>query len=272
MTLSNFRLKTLNLNLGLMLGLTLAAPAAFAQAFDVVRLYGAAPGNDGGTTGAVLISGTQYAGSDERRTLVRPVLDYQWANGWFAGVSNGVGLNFSSSPQTDYGLRVTADFGRKASRSNALRGMGDIDAHAEVGGFFNHALASGVFFTSSVRYGSGQDGKGLLLDLGTGYGTMLAPQWRLGVGAALTVANAEYLQSYFGVTAAQSAASGYRVFTPGAGLRDVRANVAVTHFFDKRLSATLALSVSSLQGDANSSPLTRQSSTASGVLALSYAF
>ncbi|MBC7941735.1 MAG: MipA/OmpV family protein [Chitinophagaceae bacterium] len=83
------------------------------------------------------------------------MLDYQWVNGWFAGVSNGIGYNFGGDSKLQYGLRITADFGRKQRRSDALRGMGDIDPQAEVGAFFNYALPLGFFLTSSLRYGSG---------------------------------------------------------------------------------------------------------------------
>ncbi len=249
-----------------------AAPAAFAQAFDAVRLYGAAPGRDGGTAGLALIAGKRYQGSDERRTLALPVLDYQWANGWFAGVTNGVGYNFSSGGNLQYGLRLTADLGRKESRSGALRGMGDIDAAAEAGAFLNYALPMGFFLTSSLRYGAGDDNKGALLDLGAGYSRALSPQWRLGVGTALTVANAEYMQSYFGVAPAQAAPSGYKAYTPGAGIRDLRLNAALTYHFDPRLSLTAGVSTSTLGGEAKDSPLTRKSSTVSGLAALAWSF
>ena len=250
----------------------MAAPAALAQAFDAVRLYGAAPGSDLGVVGAAIVAGPEYKGSDQRRNLLLPLLDYQWAQGWFAGVTNGIGFNFSASPQFQYGLRLTIDLGRKESRSSALRGMGDIDAKADFGAFFNYATAEGVFATSSLRYGAGNDGKGVVVDLGTGYSTALAAQWRLGAGVALSVVNADYMQAYFGVTSAQAAASGYARYTPGAGVRDVRANAALSYLFDRRLSTTLALSASSLQGDARTSPLTRQTSNWSGVLGVAYTF
>jgi len=187
---------------------TLAPLSANAQAFDAVRLYGAAPGKDGGLVGAAVLAGTEYQGSDERRTLALPVLDYQWANGWFAGTPNGIGYNFSDSKSMQYGLRLTADFGRKESRSSALRGMGDVDAKAEFGGFFNYALTAEFSLTSSLRYGAGQDGKGLVVDFGGAYSTRIAERWRVGMGAGFSLTNAKYMQSFFGVTAAQTTASG----------------------------------------------------------------
>jgi outer membrane scaffolding protein for murein synthesis (MipA/OmpV family) len=257
---------------GITVSATLAAPAAFAQAFDAVRLYRASPGVDRGTIGVAAIAATEYRGSDERRTLLLPVLDYLWANGWFAGVTNGVGRNFSDSQGMQYGLRVTADLGRRESRAEALRGMGNIDVRPEVGGFFNYIVSRQVFLTSSLRYGSGDEGTGLVVDLGAGYFTELSPRWRVGVGTAVTYANANYMRSYFGVTTSQAAASGYPAFNPGTGARDARANAALTYEFNHRTSIMTAISMTRLLGDAEDSPLTRRTTSATGMVALSYRF
>jgi outer membrane protein len=268
MSAADDRLKSITLAAAI----ALAAPNAFAQAFDAVRLYAAAPGQDGGTVGAAVVASTQYQGSDKRRTLVLPVLDYQWANGWFAGTTNGIGYNFSDSPQMQYGLRLTADPGRKERRASALHGMGDVDPAAEGGVFFTFALPQGLLLTSSVRHGAGAGDKGLVVDVGAGWSTAIAPAWHLGAGAGVTLANAHYMQSFFGVTAAQSAASGYAVYTAGSGARDVRANLALAYSINQWTSVTAALSASSLLGDAKGSPLTRQRTSESVVVAVSRAF
>lgn len=252
--------------------IALAAPSAFAQAFDAVRLYGAAPGKDGGTVGAAVVATYEYQGSDKRSTLVIPVLNYQWANGWFASVTNGIGYNFSDSPQLQYGLRLTADKGRKENRASALRGMGNVDGAAEGGAFFNYSFTEGLFLTSSVRYGSGVRHKGLVVDLGAGYLTEIAPQWHLAAGVGVTLANANYLQSFFGVTTAQAAKSGYAAYSPGAGVRDVRANVALSYSIAPRTSVTAAITVNSLLGDALDSPIVRKRTSGLGVVGISYAF
>jgi MipA family protein len=253
-------------------GLAWAAPNAFAQAFDAVRLSSAAPGQSGGSVAGAVIAAYEYQGSDQRRTLVLPILSYQWANGWFAGVTNGIGINFSGSSQMQYGLRLTADVGRKESRTNALRGMGDIDPAAEAGAFFNYFFPQGLFLTSSVRYGAAVNNKGLVVDLGAGYSTAITPSWRLTAGTGITLTNARYMQSYFGVTNAQSAASGYAVYSAGAGARDLRANMALSYSIDQKTSVTAALSASSLLGDAKKSPLTRKRTSETAIVAITYAF
>ncbi len=256
----------------LALGATLAATTAHAQAFDAVRLQGGPPGKDSGRAGAVVLLGTTYQGSDERRTLVLPAIDYQWANGWFAGVTNGIGYNFSGNRDMVYGLRLTADLGRKESRSTALRGMGDVGARAELGGFLNLALAPGVNVTSSVRYGSGQGGKGLVVDLGAGYSVPVAAEWRLGVGAGFSLVNADYMQSYFGITTAQAAASSYPSYTPEGGARNGRVNATLTYLASARVAVTAGLSSSTLLGSAADSPLVRRKTSLNGLLAAAYAF
>lgn len=171
-----------------------------------------------------------------------------------------------------YGARLTAALGREESRSRALRGMGDIDARAEFGGFFTYLISREVSLSSSLRYSSGQDRNGLLVDLGLGYSTELSGDLRLGLGVAATLANAQYMQSYFGVTPAQAARSGYAMYKPGAGLRDVRVNLSLTYRINPNISATAGTSTSMLSGDASDSPLVRQKSTTTGLLAVAYSF
>jgi outer membrane scaffolding protein for murein synthesis (MipA/OmpV family) len=270
-TAINTHHKTLSLAAAV-LCLAAGAPDANAQAFDTVRLFGAIPADGGGTIGVAVIAGHEYQGSDERRTLVFPALDYQWANGWFAGSGNGVGYNFSDRQDFKYGLRLTADFGRRESRSDALEGMGNIDPRPEIGGFLNYYPTREIFLTSSWRYGAGDDSDGVVVDLGTGYSTELAPLWRIGVGVSLTLVNDRYMQSFFGVSPEQSVRSGYAPFKPGGGVRDVRANLALTHLFNPRTAITLGIGVSSLQGDAADSPLTREKTSTNGLLVATYAF
>jgi MipA family protein len=249
-----------------------ACGLAHAQAFDAVRLQGDPNADGEGRIGLALVAGSKYLGSDERRYLLVPTIDYRWKNGWFAGVGNGVGYNFSNSPQMQYGLRLAADFGRKEHRSEVLRGLGDIDARPEAGAFFNLQMSQALSFSSSLRYGAGNDRRGLLLDVGAHYGLQVAPRWRLGTSLSATYANRNYTQGYFGITPEQSAASGYAVSEVEAGLRDVRAGVSLTHIINRDWAATLAVGATSLQGDAKRSIIVRERTPVNGVLALGYRF
>ena len=251
--------------------MALLSQTVLAQSFDAVRQQRTAPGQDLSLVGFVILSLPTYAGPDKRRETALPVLHYQWAYGWFAGVSNGIGINFSSNAQFRYGLRVTADFGRKESRADALRDIGDIDAKAEGGAFFNLALSEEWQATSSLRYGAGTGGSGLVANVGLTFDTALTPQWRLGASVGLSAVNADYMQTVFGINASQAARTGYAAYTPGSGLRDARASVSLTYGIDPRSAFTAVTEVNRLLGDAADSPLARRRDGALAALVYTYA-
>ena len=225
---------------------------------------------DGGRVGLAAIGAYEYLGSDETRNLVLPVVEYEWASGWFAGI-NGVGRQWTTG-DLQYGAKLTYDFGREESRSTALRGLGNVDPSAELGGFVRYALGGGVAAKTGVRVGAGVDNKGALWDLGLEFSRPLGTDWRLGGGLTATYATSDYLQSYFGVTPKQALASGYAVYSPSAGLRDVTAKVSLTYLFTPRVALTGVVSHTSLMGDAKDAPMVRRTSAATGLVALTYAF
>lgn len=228
--------------------------------------------SEGGTVGAAVLVGSKYQGSDESRVRVLPSIDYQWGNGFFVGALNGVGYNASTQPDRAYGVRVTADFGRKERRSDALRGLGDIDARPELGAFFNVSPASGITLSSSLRYGSGNDRKGLVVDLGAGWSTPLSPSVRVGSTLATSWVNSDYMQDYFGIGADQALRSGYAQFAPSSGFRDVRLGASMVYRILPAWSVAGSVTYTELLGDARRSPIVRQKGSTSAVLALGYSF
>jgi MipA family protein len=210
-----------------------------------------------------------YLGSDDRKNAALPLLSARWSNGWFAGTT-GVGYQFPSTGAFSGGLRLGFDPGRKQDDSADLAGMGDIKAKAIVGAFASYRIQPGLSLGSSLSYGSGNDKSGLLLDMSLRSQMSLGGPHRLFGSAGLTFANQAAMQSQFGVSADQSISSGYSLYTPGAGLRDVNLNVGYGYALNPNTSLQLGLSLRSLQGDAKSSPLTRSGSGASVNMGLVY--
>jgi outer membrane scaffolding protein for murein synthesis (MipA/OmpV family) len=249
-----------------------AGTCAHAQFMDSVNLPNSGGEGGEGRVGAAVIAGYKYLGSDERRWVAFPGIDYRWANGWFAGFSTGVGYQFKSDPQWQYGLRMAVDLGREEDRSSALRGLGNINPRPEAGAFLNWQASPSLTLTSSVRYGAGNDRHGLVVDVGARHGLQLAPQWHLGFSVGATYVNRDYMQSYFGITPEQSANSGYAVSQVSAGLRDVRAGVSLTHIINREWAATLGVNATSLQGDAKDAAIVRERTPITGMLGIGYRF
>lgn len=227
--------------------------------------------------GLGMVNGPAYLGSDERKTRALPVLATRWSNGWSAGVggfagTGGVFYRFPSSTPWSYGLRLTVDLGRNEDDADALRGMGDIEARPEVGGFASYALLPGLRAGAAFRYGSGNDRDGLLGELSLRGMVPVASNVRLTAGLMATFANAPSMQSSFGIDAGQSLRSGYALYTPGSGLRNV--DLQLGGMVDLGSSTMLMLGVTgrSLLGDAADSPLTRERNSLSALASLSYRF
>jgi outer membrane protein len=248
------------------------AGSVMAQSDGAVHLRAAAMNQDVRSLGLALIQITPYQGSDENWNLLLPYADFQWKNGWFAGVGNGIGYDFSSTPMFNYGLRITPDIGRKQSRSVKLKGMGDIKPSAQLGGFFNFNLNNEFSITSSARYGYGDDRKGALAELGFAYNAPLESGWSYGVGASISYANQSYMQSYFGVDAKQASRTKYAKYQPKAGMKSLDVSLRVTYAMTPELALTFEMQQNRLFNDAVKSPLTKTRNRTNGILALSYDF
>lgn len=210
-----------------------------------------------------------YLGSDERKTRALPLIAARWSNGVFLG-TGGIGWRFDTGTPLSWGLRLTFDPGRDEDDDDALRGMGDLEARAEVGAFASYRLLPSLQLGTSIRYGGGNDRDGLLADVSLRGGYPIAPHVRLTVGVTATYANARSMQSQFGVSTQQSLDSGYAIYTPGGGLRDV--SVQVGSMFRLGSSAMLFVGANArtLMGDAVDSPLTRQRTGAAALATLAF--
>lgn len=233
-------------------------------------------GGDGPMTGTseVLVgigaaTGPAYLGSDERKTRATPLIAARWSNGWFAG-TGGIGYRFNAGEPLSWGLRVTLDPGRDESDAEALQGVGDTKARAELGAFASYAMARGVRLGASLRYGSGNDRDGLLMDVNLRGVLPVSESMRLTAGVAATFANRNAMQSQFGIDHSQSLNSGYLVYSPGGGLRDVSLQVAGMYSVSSQMSLMFGLTARTLMGDAKDSPLTRERTGVGGLISLSY--
>lgn len=244
----------------------------FAQMSNSVQLNAAAPGKDGGMIGIAVVSMPQYQGSSGRWNLAVPVIDYQWSSGWFAGVSSGIGYNFSESPNAEYGVRLTANLGRREKRAKLLRGMGDIKESAEVGAFFNYRLTPNLGINHTVSYGAGYQHRGALFHLEASFSEVIDSRMRAGASVGASYANAHYMQDFFGVTSAQSSRTSMAPYLVGAGLKDTYVSGFISYMLSDRTALSLSVSSERLASGAKASPLSKNVRSSSMIAALTYHF
>lgn len=188
-------------------------------------------------------SGPSYPGAEEAE--VSPWII--WRNAGFGPVGQAPAQGFSIAPSFGtVGERDSAD-------DAALTGLDDIDRAYELGLRVSYG-AGPVTAYGSVRRGFGGH-EGVTGQLGAKYRTDLSDRVTLWSGADLRYGNAEYNDTYFGVTPAESVTSDLPVTTTGGGVNQA----AITFEARYALSDTTALlgevRYGKLVGDAADSPI-----------------
>jgi len=212
----------------------------------------------------------RYEGAARDRLRFMPMLEASYNNGKiFLSPMRGIGYNFSEAKGLQYGVRLTIGRNRKQTVDPHLNGMGDIDFTPEIGIFFNQRFAP--WFISS---GITTSDHGTHVELGGGIGLPLSATDRLRLAINVNWGDRKYNQTYFGITAAQAAASGnvLTAYDAAAGNKDHAFTANWVHNFDQAWSSSAGLSYKWLAGSAAHSPLTQRSSAGSANLALGYRF
>lgn len=155
-------------------------------------------------------------------------------------------------------LALRFDGGRSETDSADLTGMGDVRAtvRARLGVRWEPAPLW------SLSASSGSDvlarNGGSTFELGVSRTFPLDAGQRIILGASASAANARYLQTWYGVTPAQSAASGYAVYQPQSGLRDARLGATWRVEINPQWAGFAGAGASHLLGPAADSPLVKQ--------------
>lgn len=232
---------------------------------------GAAP-NSGWqvSLGAGVSYGPRYEGAANNRMRMVPLLDVSYNNGgFFIGVARGIGFNFSEVKYLQYGVRVLLGQARSQDEDPRLYGMGNIDYYPEASLFLSTQL--GPVSISSGVAGSDYGGHA---DVGCSLAIPLGRDDRFRLGGNINWGDANYNQTYFGVTAAQAAASGnvLTVYNATEGKKSTVLNASWRHSFDKEWFGNTSLTYKRLEGSAQFSPLTERTSMLGFSYMLGYHF
>ena len=141
------------------------------------------------------------------------------------------------------------------SQTDSPPGLTAIGARLQVQAFVNYAPLPVLLLQAGALRGAGRHHDGTQLELGATSGIPLGKDL-LGIGLATTFANGAYRQGYFGVSAAESAASGLPVQSIGAGWQDVSVTFSAEHHLSKTWRLSGQWVVARLLGQARTSPLT----------------
>ncbi|MFM2044524.1 MAG: hypothetical protein RLY86_3100 [Pseudomonadota bacterium] len=224
--------------------------------------------------GGGAIVAPDYEGSDDYEIQPVPDVEVTYSD-WFFFNREGLGVNLLTGGPLVAGIAVSPNGGRDQDENSALRGLGDIDATAEGKVFARYTIDRFTLAADLSGDILGEGHEGMTASLSATYMLMPMDNLLVFVGPTVTWADDDYMQSYFGVTAAQARTSGYRAYSAGSGIKDV----GVSMFFVSQVSDHWVMSglvgYSRLMEDAADSPLVAQQGDRDqyiGGLFLSYQF
>lgn len=233
--------------------------------------------------GGVLVYGPEFAGSDRQTARLNPGFYVRWkrvsiaTRGGFRSASEptergGLRIDLSPSERLRINVGLRYDLGRQESSSEDLKGLGDIPSTLRVRTSATYRLSDGWSAGVTSVFDALGRGGGWQGDLHFGRELRFSADTTWSFGGALAYAGDRHMQTYFGITEEQSLRSGYPVYTPSAGWRDLSASVSARTELGGSWHMFYGGSASRLLGPAADSPLTRQRNVWSTNVGLVYRF
>ena len=223
--------------------------------------------------GAAAESQPVYAGASAYKVQGGPVINIQYRDIAFFSTGDGLGVNFLRGDHYRVGVAIAYDLGRRERDDYAnLKGMGDISAAPVAKVFGSYVLSKK--FPLILRLDAKQiigGANGAIADAGL-YMPLPGSSKRfvMFAGPSIELATHKYLQSEFGVTPAQSLATGHPVFDPHAGMVSVGVGFSATWFFTEHWLLNTDAALNKFKGSPDVSPITQASTQREIALSVAY--
>lgn len=175
----------------------------------------------------------------------------------FRGPRDSAGISFIEMA----GFRVGPAFKYVAARNAAdfaeLRGLGDVNAAIELGGFVDYFPVDWLRGRVEVLKGFGGH-HGVVANFSADLIVPVAPQWTLSGGPRFTLQSTAATAPYFGINPAQAMASGLPQFNARGGAHSAGAGAQLRYQYNPQWEVHTYVEYQRLLGDAAASPLVQQ--------------
>lgn len=220
-----------------------------------------------------------YEGSHTYRPLPAPEIDIRYYDLAFISSGDGIGVNLLHGQNYRAGVAISYDVGRQHDYSSRLAGTGNISPTPEMKLFaeayfkpFGDALPLPIAVTSDVRQAA-IGHQGMIGDLGVYMPIAGNKTFDVFIGPSVTFADREYMQSYFGISAAQAAPqSAFAPYTAHGGLKDASFGVSADYRFTDHWALHGDLGFERLMDSAGNSPIVEARSQLGTAVTLGYTF
>lgn len=210
------------------------------------------------TLGGAGISAPTFEGSKDHKLFFSPIISVGRGGApRFSSRNDNPSIAIYSSDVLRAGVVGKFVRGRDAGDDDALRGLSDVDWGGELGGFADVYVTDWMRARAEVRQGI-RAHDGLVVDVAVDAFTDIAPDLRVSAGPRMTFATSGYTDAYYGVNAAESAASGLSQYDPDGGITSYGAGGAITWNATDKIAMSAFTEYKRLAGPAADSSLVEE--------------
>jgi outer membrane scaffolding protein for murein synthesis (MipA/OmpV family) len=236
----------------------------------MLSVAGAAEAGEGGffdflhgdwylTVGAAPYVAPRFEGSDSYLLRVAPLVSLGRPGSTVPFSSRNDNISFALMDKGSVRAGVVGKllFERTDSDAPELKGLSNVPLGGEIGVFAEYYPTGWMRVRGEVRQGI-EAHSGVVADFAVDAYKDVTPTVRVSAGPRLSIASQDYFQAYYGVTAAESVASGLPEYDPGSGVRAVGFGGAVNWQVTDRIGASLFGEYGRLLGPAADSSLVKE--------------
>ena len=203
----------------------------------------------------------------------QPAVEIAYERGpLFASTDHGIGLKIREEGTFAAGLGANYQSGRSEKEDHRYRGLGNVAGSIEAHAFFEW-LPFGPALTLYGDVGSGLSGaRGTLYSAGARLGFPLMSNLSGFFDSSFTGANERYVRAFYGVSAEQAVASGYKAYMPRAGIYEIASVIGASYDVTPKWSLIVSFGTTRRLGSVAASPLIDHRSYPVGLVVSSYHF
>jgi len=203
-----------------------------------------------------------YEGASEYGMTFNPIINVERLN--IPGLID-IGGESKKAGGFKFAPSISVATERKSADFAALNGLNNIEATYAIGGrvgyemVFADGLSAQIYGAARYAFGGAH---GLIGEVGIDLTAKLTPELTIIGGPVVNLASDNYMDTYFGVTSAESAATRGRLgaFDPTGGIKSVGVKVAAKYEFAPDTFLNLNASYSRYVGEALNSPIVKSGS------------
>jgi outer membrane protein len=209
--------------------------------------------------GAAGFTAPKYDGDDSYELMFSPIILLGKAGGEarYTSRNDDISLGLIDTGAFRAGIAGRVVLSRDDGDSSDLAGLDPVRFGAELGGFAEFYPTDWLRVRGELRRGF-RAHEGVVGDVEVDAFANITPEVQVSGGPRMSFASADYFDAYYGVSAAESAASGLSPYAPGGGMNSVGVGGAIDWKTTEKLMTSVFAEYSRLTGPAADSSLVRE--------------